>query len=154
MSFLFLLFSLLAYLFASFQNIWPLLNAKGLNVLHHRTPLTKTTYPLGSIRHCLANGFSPRQVHYEFSVAKEKTLEHSWGERVIANFTSSVAGQSLKSHSLRVSLHTASRSLPLGLSAPQLSSGPLSFALPPLQPLLSLLHPCNHATEPWAELFI
>ena len=34
----------------------------------------------------LPMGFSPRQVHYEFSVSKEVTVERSWGERVITNF--------------------------------------------------------------------
>ena len=70
-----------------------------------------------------------------------------------------VAGQSLESHSLRVSLHAASPSLPLGPSAQlssgplclhshptQPSSGPLSSALPPLQTLLcspAALQPCH-----------
>ena len=65
----------------------------------------------------LPMGFRPRQAHHGFSVTREMTVEHSWDERVISNFISMVAGQSLESHSLRVSLHVASWSLPLGLSA-------------------------------------
>ena len=75
------------------------------------------------------------------------------------NFISMVAGQSLKSHSLRVSVHAASQSLPLGPSVctpvlwaslhtcpTQPSPGPLSSVLPPLQPLLcspAALQPCH-----------
>ena len=61
-------------------------------------------------------GFSPGQVHYGFIVTKGMTVECSWSERVIPNFISTVAGQSLKSCSLRATLHAASRSLPLGPS--------------------------------------
>ena len=73
--------------------------------------LLKFLYPT-----VLPMGFSPGQVHYGFNVTKEMTVEHSSGVRVVPNFISTVAGQSLKSHSLRASLHAASRSLPLGLS--------------------------------------
>ena len=65
----------------------------------------------------LPMGFSPRQVHYGFNVTKEMTVEHSWGERVISNFSPMVAGQSLESRPLRAHLHAEGRSLPLGLSA-------------------------------------
>ena len=118
-------------------------------------------------------GFSPWQVHYGFSVTKEMTVERSWSERVIPNFISTVAGQSLKFRSLRASLHAASWSLPLGLSvctavlwAPlsaQPSSRPLCLhsrptqpssgsvsVLPPLQPLLcdpAALQPCHHVVQ-------
>ena len=116
--------------------------------------------PFGSV---LPMGFSPRQVRYGFSVTKEMTVEHSWGERVIPNFISTVVGQSLKSHSLRASLHPARQSLPLGPSVhtailwaslhsrpAQPSSGPLSLALPPCQPLLcspAALQPCHGVTQ-------
>ena len=96
-------------------------------------------------------GLSPRQVHFGFSVTKEMTVERSWGERVIHNFIPTVAGQSLKSHPLRVSLHTASQSLPLGLWVSALGT-----ATTPASALLS----CNLAATPpchpehWAKIFI
>ena len=100
-------------------------------------------------------GFSPEQVHYGFSVTKEMTVEHSWGERVIPNFISMVAGQSLESHSLRASLHAASWSLPLGPSA-RPSSEPLCLHSHPLglcpqcchhfSLCSDLLQPCSCAT--------
>ena len=43
-------------------------------------------------------GFSPRQVHYGFSVTKEMTMEHSWGKRVYTQLYLLVVGQALESH--------------------------------------------------------
>ena len=95
-------------------------------------------------------GFSPGQVHYRFNVTKELTAESSWGERVIPNFISTVACQSLESRPLRGSLHAASRSLPLGLPTPAAASVSNLVALPPLQPLLlcpAALQLCHCVTQ-------
>ena len=105
-------------------------------------------------------GFSPRQVCYGFNVTKEKDRKTFLGWKGYTQFHFQVAGQSLESHSLRVSLHAASWSLPLGPSVhtavlwaslhsrpTQPSSGPLSSVLSPLQPLLcppAALQPCHH----------
>ena len=102
-------------------------------------------------------GFSPGQVHYGFNETKETKVERSWGERVIPNFVPMVAGQSLESHPLRVSLHAASWSLPLGLSTPAaVSVSVLSTATTPASALLScslaVVPPCHPSH--WAELFI
>ena len=95
-------------------------------------------------------GFSPRQVHYGFSVTKEMTVKHSWGERVIPNFIPTVAGQLLKSSSLRASLHATSWSLPLGLSAHTavLWASVLGGATSPASALLS----CSLAAVPPCRL--
>ena len=88
-------------------------------------------------------GFSSRQFHYGFSVTKEMTVEHSWGERVISNFIPTVVGDSLEFCPLRGSLHAANQSLPLGLSAPvAISVSVLGAATTPVSSLLS----CSHAT--------
>ena len=61
-------------------------------------------------------GFSPGQVCYGYNVTKEidsKILQ-------VKDYTPlyfQVAGQSLKSHSLRARMHAANHSLPLGPSA-------------------------------------
>ena len=90
-------------------------------------------------------GFSPGQVHYGFSVTKEMTIECFGGERVIPNFISTVAGQSLESCRLRMSLHAARRSLPLGLSAPTaVSVSALHAATTSVSSLLS----CSFAAVP------
>ena len=80
----------------------------------------------------------PGQVHYGFSESKEMTVEHSWGERIIPNFISMVAGQSLESCPLRASLRTASRSRPLGLST--------HSAIAVSVFVFALLQPCSCAT--------
>ena len=84
-------------------------------------------------------------------------MECSWGERVIPNFIPMVAGQSLEFHPLRASLHAASQSLPLGLSArTAISVSVLGAATTPVFSLLSYslaaMPPCH--PEHWAELFI
>ena len=102
-------------------------------------------------------GFSPQEVHYGFSVTKEMTVEHSWGERVIPNFIPMVSGQSLESRSLRASLRAASRSLPLASThTAVLWASVLGAATTPASALLSCslaaLPPCH--PEHWVELFI
>ena len=105
-------------------------------------------------------GFSPRQVHSGFSVTKEMAVEHSWGETVIPNFIPTVAGQSLESHPLRVSLHAASQSLPLGLSPPPTPAAILVSVLSAATSPASALLSCSLAAvplcraEPWTGLFI
>ena len=90
-------------------------------------------------------------------MTKEMTVEHSWGERVIPNFISTVAGQSVESHPLRASVHVASQSLPLGLSAPRaISVSVLGAAITPVSVLWQLCSPVTvlpHHPEPWTKLF-
>ena len=92
-------------------------------------------------------------------MTKENDSKTFLGWKGYSQLNFQVAGQSLESHSLRASLHAAGRSLPLGpsvltavlwasLHSPptQPSSGLLSLALPPLQPLLcspAALEPCH-----------
>ena len=59
-------------------------------------------------------GFSPVPVHYGFNVTKEMTVEHSWGERIIPNFISTVAGQSLETQTQSKS----ARRKPISTSGP------------------------------------
>ena len=99
--------------------------------------------------------FSPGQVHYGFNMPKEMTVKHSLSERVIPNFISMVAGQSLilftqsdsacsKPISATEPVYTHNH--PLGLSArtavlwlcPQCCH---HFSL-----CSALLYPCSHAT--------
>ena len=113
-------------------------------------------------------GFSPRRVHYGFSVTKEMSVKRSWGGRVMPNFISTVAGQSLKSRSFKARLHAASWCLPLGLSAhtavpisvlsahTAVPVSVLSAATTPASALLSCsraadMPPCR--PEHWAGLF-
>ena len=64
-------------------------------------------------------GFSSGQVHYGFIETKKKmTVERLGVKGFIPNFIPMVAGRSPESCPLRVSLHTARRCLPLGLSTP------------------------------------
>ena len=111
----------------------------------------------------LPMGFSPRQVHYGFSVTKEIDSKTFSGRKGYMQLYFQVAGQSLKSHSLRASLHAASQSLPLGPN--------VCTAVPHSHPLglcprcchhssfcSALLQPCSCVTmsrpEHWVELFI
>ena len=104
-------------------------------------------------------GFGPRKVYYGVNATKEMTVECSWGERVIPNLTSMVAGQSLESHPLRASLQAASGSPPLGPSArtAALWASVLGAATIPASALLcspAALQLCHRVTQStgWSSL--
>ena len=85
---------------------------------------------------CLANGFQPWSSSLWIQCDQRIDSRKFLGWKVIPNFISTVARQSLESRPVRGSLHAASRSLPLGLPTPAAASVSILVALPPLQPLL------------------